>query len=317
MKKQDKPHPQRPFAGKLAHTYSIVARDADTGDMGVAVQSHWFSVGSLVAWAEAGVGAIATQSFINISFGPEGLELLKAGQIAPQVVKKLIEADDGRELRQLAIVDAQGNVATHTGQKCVPEAGHYRRENFSAQANMMLNDQVWPAMAEAFEASQFPLPERMIAALETGQAAGGDIRGQQSAAILVVKGQTTGQIWEDRYIDLRVEDHPEPVKELKRVLRVFRAYEYMNQGDDSLEKNDVQGALAAYRTAEEIYPANPEIAYWHAISLANAGRVEQALPKFKKIFARDNNWLLMTQRLPEAGLLNVSQQDLESILSQR
>ncbi len=317
MQKQDKPHPQRPFADKLVHTYSIVARDAATGDMGVAVQSHWFSVGSIVAWAEAGIGAIATQSFVNVSFGPEGLELLKAGQIAPQALKKLIDADEHQELRQLAIVDAQGNVAVHTGQKCLPEAGHYRGENFSVQANMMLNNQVWPAMTGAFEASQLPLPERMVAAMEAGQSAGGDIRGQQSAAILVVKGQATGKIWEDRYIDLRVEDHPEPVKELKRVLKVFRAYEYMNQGDECLEENDVPGALAAYRTAEEIYPTNPEVPYWHAISLANAGRVEEALPVFKKIFAKNDNWRLMTQRLPGAGLLNVSQQELENILSQK
>lgn len=306
----------KPFADRLAHTYSIVARDADTGEMGVAVQSHWFSVGSVVTWAEAGVGAIATQSFVNVSFGVRGLELLKAGQAAPQAVKTLIDSDEGRDFRQLAIVDAQGKVGVYTGPKCVPEAGHYQGENFSVQANLMLTNRVWPAMAEAFQAGQDPLPERMLAALAAGQAAGGDIRGQQSAAILVVKGQTTGKVWEDRYIDLRVEDHPRPVEELKRILKVFRAYEYMNAGDASLEKNDVEGALAAYRAAEAIYPDNPEMGFWHAISLANANRLAEALPKFKQVFARDNNWVSLAQRLPGCGLLNVSHEDLEQILAQ-
>jgi len=203
------------FSAKLAHTYSIVARDPQSGEMGVAVQSHWFSVGSIVPWAEAGVGAIATQSFVNVSFGPRGLQLLREGKTAAEVVKELIAADEGRDVRQLAIVDSKGNVAAHTGAKCVPEAGHHIGDNYSVQANLMLNDRVWPAMAEAFEASSGPLAERMIVALEAAQEAGGDIRGKQSAALVVVKARSTGKIWEDRVIDLRVEDHSEPVQELK------------------------------------------------------------------------------------------------------
>jgi uncharacterized Ntn-hydrolase superfamily protein len=315
MNHHSKPALLRPFAAKFAHTYSIVARDPTTGEMGVAVQSHWFSVGSLVTWAEAGVGAIATQSFINVSYGPEGLELLRAGQTASEAVQKLTEADEGREVRQLAIVDAQGNVAAHTGRGCVPEAGHHLGPSYSVQANLMLNDRVWPAMAEAFEAGQGPLAERLVTALAAGQAVGGDIRGKQSAAILVVKGRATGKVWEDRLIDLRVEDHTDPVNELKRVLTLYRAYEYMNEGDRRMEANDVDGALNAYRTAEAIYPANPEMPYWHAISLANAGRVDEALPMLKAVFARDDNWRLLTGRLPGAGLLKVSPADLARILT--
>ena len=306
---------QSAFSTPLAHTYSIVARDPDTGEMGVAVQSHWFSVGSIVSWAEAGVGAIATQSFVNVSFGPRGLELLKEGKTAQEALKILIEADDGRDVRQLAIVDARGNVAAYTGKKCIPDAGHIVGDNFSVQANLMLNDKVWSAMEQAFKQSKGHLAERMIAAMEAAQDAGGDIRGKQSAAILVVKGESSGKIWEDRLIDLRVEDHPEPIQEIKRLLKVFRAYEYMNAGDLAIEKNDVDGALKAYRTAEAMFPDNLEMKFWHAVSLANIGMVKESLPIFKVIFEQDQNWLILSKRLPGVGLLNVSDEDLQRILT--
>jgi uncharacterized Ntn-hydrolase superfamily protein len=296
------------------HTYSIVARDPKTGEMGVAVQSHWFSVGALCPWAEAGVGAIATQSFVNVSYGPRGLELLRAGKRAGEVVRALIEADEGREVRQLAVVDAEGNAAAHTGSGCVPAAGHAVGAGYSAQANLMLNDRVWPAMAAAYEASRGPLAERLVAALEGAQGAGGDIRGRQSAALIVVRAQSTGKSWEDRTVDLRVEDHEEPVAEIGRLLRVHRAYEHMNQGDLALEAGDVEGALAAYRAAQEMYPDNLEMRYWHAVSLANLGRVEEALPIFAAIFARDPNWRMLTGRLPAVGLLDVSEADLGRIV---
>ena len=296
------------------HTFSIVARDPETGEMGVAVQSHWFSVGALCPWAEAEVGAIATQSFVNVSFGPRGLELLRAGHSAPEVVQTLIDADEGREVRQLAVVDAQGNAAAHTGSGCVPAAGHVLGAGYSAQANLMLNDRVWPAMAAAYEASRGPLAERMVAALEGAQGAGGDIRGKQSAALIVVRAKSTGQSWEDRVVDLRVEDHEEPVAEIKRLLRVHRAYEHMNGGDLALEAGDVEGALAAYRAAQGMFPDNLEMRYWHAVSLANLGRVEEALPIFAAVFAGDPNWRTLTGRLPAVGLLDVSEADLERIV---
>jgi uncharacterized Ntn-hydrolase superfamily protein len=300
----------------LVHTYSIVARDSVTGEMGVAVQSHWFSVGSVVSWAEAGVGAVATQSMVNISFGPRGLALLKQGKSAKEVLKILVDSDEGRDYRQLAIVDAQGTVAVYTGQKCIPDAGHTAGEQFSVQANLMLNDRIWPAMANAYRQAEGPLAERMIAALEAGQKEGGDIRGRQSATILVVRGESTGKIWEDRLIDLRVEDHPEPIEEIKRVLQVHRAYEYMNRGDLAMEKKDVEGALRLYGAAEAMFPENLEMKFWHAVSLVNIGRMDDALPVFKIIFKEDPNWRLLTERLPGVGLLNVSSVDLEKILSE-
>jgi uncharacterized Ntn-hydrolase superfamily protein len=306
------------FGGnKLAHTYSIVARDPATGEMGAAAQSHWFAVGATVSWAEAGVGAIVTQAMANVSFGPRGLDLLKQGQTAPEVLAELLKADDGRDLRQVAIVDTQGRVAAHTGQKCMAAAGHYAGDNFSVQANMMLRDTVWPAMVHAFEQSRGPLAERMVTALEAAEAEGGDIRGKQSAAILVVKGQSTGEIWADRLIDLRVEDHPEPALELKRLLRIFRAYEYMNQGDLTLEKNDTDGAFKAYSAAEAMAPDNLEIKFWHAISLANLNRLAEALPIFQEVFAQNDQWAMLIERLPPTGTLKMSQEDLARILAER
>jgi uncharacterized Ntn-hydrolase superfamily protein len=298
----------------LAHTFSIVARDPETGEMGVAVQSHWFSVGTIVTWAEAGVGAIATQSFVNASFGPRGLKMLKQGMTSQQVVDSLLATDEGREFRQLAIIDTKGNAASFTGKKCIQPAGNIVGDNFSCQANLMINDKVWPAMAEAFKNAEGPLAERMMAALEAGQKAGGDIRGKQSAAMLVVKGKSTGKVWEDRLIDIRVDDSPEPIKELKRLLKVHRAYDHMNAGDLAVEKNDMALALKEYSTAEKMFPNNAEMKYWHAVALANNGRVDESLPIFSEVFKMDKNWRDLTPRLVPPGLLTVSEKDLQRIL---
>lgn len=298
----------------FAHTFSIVARDPGTGEMGVAVQSHWFSVGTIVTWAEAGVGAIATQSFVNASFGPRGLEMLKSGMTAQQTVDSLLATDEGREFRQLAIIDSRGNVASFTGRKCVQPAGNLVGDNFSTQANLMINDKVWPAMAEAFKNTTGPLAERMIAALEAGQEAGGDIRGKQSAAILIVKGVSTGKVWEDRLIDLRVDDNPEPIRELKRLLKVHRAYDHMNAGDLAVEKGDMKLALSEYSAAEQMFPDNAEMKYWHAVTLANNGRVEESIPIFKEVFNMDENWRTLTPNLVAPGLLTVDGKDLKRIM---
>lgn len=300
----------------LAHTFSIVARDSVTGEMGVAVQSHWFSVGSLVAWGEAGVGVVATQSFVNPSFGQRGIELLKTGKTAQQVVDELIASDEGRDVRQLAIVDSKGNSASYTGSKCIPEAGNIVGNGYSVQANMMLNNTVWGAMSKAFENSKGPLAERLVAALEAAQKEGGDIRGKQSACLLVVKGKATGNLWEDRLIDLRVEDNPEPISEIKRLLKVYRAYEHMNNGDLATEKGDMKLAMDEYNAAMQMFPENLEMKYWTAISLANTGEVEKSLPMFKEIFSKDKNWKELTKRLPAVGLLTVSKDDLSNILNQ-
>ena len=298
----------------LAHTYSIVAVDSVSGEIGAAVQSHWFSVGSNVIWAEAGVGAVATQSFINVSFGPRGLQLLKEGKSPVEALKVLIDGDEGRDFRQLAIIDPSGNTAAYTGGKCIPDAGNINKKYYSVQANLMLNDRVWPAMEKAFTGTKAPLAERMIAALEAAQSAGGDIRGRQSAAILVVKAKSSGKIWEDRLIDLRVEDNPHPVQELKRVLRMFRAYEHMNAGDSAVEKGDEQGALREYGAAEEMFPENLEMKYWHAVSLVNMGDLEKSLPIFKEVFEADQNWKTLTPRLIPVGLLKANESEMTRII---
>ena len=298
----------------LAHTYSIVAIDPETGDMGVAVQSHWFSVGTIVSWGEAGVGVIATQSFVNASFGPHGLELLKSGLTAKEVLDKLIPEDEGREFRQLAILDAKGNVAAFTGKNCIQPAGHITGKGYSVQANLMMNDKVWPAMSKAFENSKGSFAERILDALDAAQKVGGDIRGKQSAALLIVRAKSTGKVWEDRLIDLRVDDSNEPLKELRRLYKVHQAYQHMNNGDLAVEKNDMNKAMQEYSTAMKMFPENLEMKFWTAVALANKGNLENALPMFKEIFKKDKNWKTLTPRLIPNGLLTVDENTLKEIL---
>ncbi len=299
----------------FAHTFSIVAVDEATGDIGVAVQSHWFSVGSIVSWAEAGVGAVATQSMINASFGPRGLALLKQGKSPKEALHILLESDEGREFRQVAIIDPQGRVAAFTGNKCIAEAGDIQGKGYSVQANMMLNNTIWPAMSKAYEQSKGqPLAERLMAALEAAQQAGGDIRGQQSAALIVVKGKASGKPWEDRKIDLRVEDNPHAVAEMARTLRVYRAYEHMNNGDHAIELNQTDKALQEYGAAQKMFPKNLEMKYWTAVSLVNIGKIEQALPLFKEVFLRNPNWRTLTPRIVPNGMLKADKNTLKRIM---
>jgi len=296
-------HAQRPV-----HTYSIVARDSVTGQMGVAVQSHWFSVGPLVPWAEAGVGAIATQSFVEASYGPIGLELMRSGRTAPEALKGLLAADPSPDVRQVAMIDSKGNVAAHTGAKAIDMASHITGRNFSVQSNLMLKATVPAAMARAFENTKGDLAARMLAALEAAQAEGGDMRGAQSAAILIVNATSTGKPWVDRVMDLRIEDHKTPVAELKRLVTLARAYAHMNAGDEFVTKNDVAGALREYSTAQTMAPdsaTNGEMVFWHAVMLVNAKRVEESLPLFRRAYAQDDNWRELVRRLSKAGQLPV------------
>ena len=303
---------------KLVHTYSIVAKDPVTGDMAVGVQSHWFSVGTIVSWGRSGVGVVATQSFVNPAYGPDGLELMASGKDASQVVDILIKEDEGRDYRQLAVLDAAGRVSAHTGKKCIKSAGHMLGENYSVQANMMLNDKVVPAMAKAFEQNDgLPLGERVIRVLEAGEAAGGDIRGRQSAALIVVGPDPAPHPWQDKKIDIRVDDHAEPLEELARILRVHRAYEHMNRGDVAVEKGDMAAALKEYGAAEQMFPGNLEMKYWKAIALANNQRLAEALPIFREVFHSDENWRELTRRLPESGLLELPEDDINKILTIR
>jgi uncharacterized Ntn-hydrolase superfamily protein len=325
------------------HTYSIVARDPATGDLGVAVQSHWFCVGCIVAWAEPGVGAVATQSFVDPSYGPRGLELMRTGKTATDALHGLLMDDQARAVRQVAFVDAEGRVGVWTGDKDIQAAGHSVGSSdaatakvgpidggtftagsvFSVQANLMLNDRVWPAMARAFQESKGDLAERMLAALEAAQSAGGDIRGRQSAALIVVSGKRGDKPWA-RTFDLRVDDHPEPLKELRRLVTVNRAYNHMNAGDLAVERKDNDAALREYAAAEMLASAADgipqsrltEMMYWHAVALVNMGRVDESLPIFRKVFAADRNWAELTPRLLRSELLPADEKVMQRILQQ-
>jgi uncharacterized Ntn-hydrolase superfamily protein len=299
----------------LAHTFSIVARDVRTGEMAVGVQSHWFSVGTIVSWGESGVGVVATQSFVNPAYGPNGLKLMSEGQHAADALQVLVEADRGRDFRQVAFLDVSGSVSAYTGAKCISSASHLIGDNYSVQANMMLNDDVIPAMSKAYvDHADLPLAERVIKAMKAAQEAGGDIRGRQSAVLLVVGPEKTEELWTDKRIHLRVDDHHSPVKELDRLLRVHRAYDHMNRGDLAVEHGDMVEALEAYGSAEAMFPDNLEMKYWKAVALANNERLGEALPIFKDIFQQDRNWRELTRRLPASDLLTVTEEELERIL---
>jgi uncharacterized Ntn-hydrolase superfamily protein len=304
--------PVRPVA-----TYSIVARDPATGELGVAVQSHWFSVGAVVPWAESGVGAVATQSFVEPSYGPLGLALMKAGRTAPETLAALLAADAGREVRQVGMVDAKGHVATHTGRLDIPAAGGQAGHQYVVQANLMEKPTVWPAMAKAFEAARGELAERMLAALDAAEAEGGDIRGRQSAALLIVKGTASGRPWADRVYDLRVEDHPQPLAELRRLVTVARAYNRMNHGDECVAAKDWPCAEREYSAAQALQPDNAEMAFWAAVALASNGRLEAARPLFARAFKADERWRELARRLPSVEQLPSDPRLMEQILAIR
>jgi uncharacterized Ntn-hydrolase superfamily protein len=304
-------------AGKIrpVSTYSIVAFDKETGQLGVAVQSHWFSVGANVPWVESGIGAIATQSFVEVSYGPLGLELLRAGKSPEEALNGLVSADKDRDVRQVAMVDSKGRVAAHTGKNCIPEAGHFIGDGFTCQANLMLKNTVWDAMAKSFMETKGELADRLVAALEAAEKEGGDIRGKQSAALIVVRGESSGVWWKDRLFDLRIEDHPTPVQELKRLLSLNKAYNHMNLGDEYLTEEKIEEAMKAYTKAMEMYPENAEMIFWPAVTLAASGNVEKSLPLFKKVFAMDANWAILLPRLPKVGQLPDDESLIRKILS--
>ena len=311
--------PARAAADPPVHTYSIVARDPKTGELGVAVQSHWFSVGSIVTWAEAGVGAIATQSFVDPGYGQRGLELLKRGVAAPDALAQLVKADAQQDVRQVAIIDAQGRVAAHTGRKAIVAAGHHVGTQYSVQANLMANAKVWPAMAAAYEKATGDLADRLLAALDAAEAVGGDIRGRQSAALLIVKPKSTGKPWSgaDRVFDLRVEDQAEPLKELRRLVRLQRAYNRANHGDELMSDQKVDEALKEYAAAATIAPEIVELPFWHAVTLASMGREAEAKPIFQAVFAKEPAWADLVPRLPAAGLLPEDKRLIERIVGLR
>ena len=295
-----------PIADPLIHTYSIVARDPNTGQLGVAVQSHYFAAGSVVTWAEAGVGAVASQASSDPAYGKLGLDLMRARKSAPDTLAGLLASDPMREIRQVAMVDAQGQVAAHTGQFAIAEAGHLTGDGFSVQANMMLKNTVWPAMAEAYTSAKGELVDRFLAALDAAEAEGGDIRGRQTAAILIVEAKSTGRHWVDTIFDLRVDDAPEPLVEIRRLVAVRRAYIHMRLANEAAQRGDLDAVEREFSDAERLAGDNPEMRYWHAIALLRLGKSEEGLAMLAEVAARDRNWIELTLRLPAMMLLTDS-----------
>ena len=297
------------------NTYSIVAIDKKVGEMGVAVQSHWFSVGSVATWGEAGVGVVATQAFVEASYGPLGLALMKGGKTPQQALKSLLATDPRPQVRQVAMLDARGRVAVHTGKNCLPEAGHVTGRGFSAQGNIMRSRRVWKAIASAFKKAKGNLAERLLTGLEAGEQAGGDLRGRQSAAILVVKTSGSGMPWQGKVVDLRVEDSPNPLEELRRLLRVHQAFVHANNGDALMEKGDIRRALEEYRKSAQYSPENPELRFWEAVTMLNHGQVREGAALLKAVFKKNRDMRTLLKSLPQAGLLRVDKETLHSLLS--
>lgn len=281
-------------------TFSVVARDSESGQFGVAVQTHWFGVGAKVPWAEAGIGAIATQARTNISYGPLGLMLMRAGKTAQQTLDALLAADPDREKRQVAMIDAIGNVAAYTGARCIAEAGHVVGDGFSAQGNLLRNDKVLVKMAEAFESAEGDLPERLLKALEAGQDAGGDVRGKQSAALLVVP-DPDDPLGDDAIVNVRVDDHARPLRELRRMFTVRRAYQWVSEAIHAIENDNIDEAKRLYVDLRGLVVGTREPLFWYATALAKAGHVDDALIMFGEVFAVEPIWKELIERLVKAG----------------
>jgi uncharacterized Ntn-hydrolase superfamily protein len=279
----------------------------------VAVQSHYFSVGSIVSWAEAGVGAVATQSVVEPAYGPRGLGQLRRGASAPDALRRLLGDDEQADVRQVAILDNHGRVAVHTGARCIAEAGHRVADAVSAQANMMERPTVPDAMLEAFRATDGELAGRLLAALEAAEGEGGDIRGRQSAALLVVAGRATGEPMRDRPVDLRVEDHSDPVRELRRLAELAATYHRVEVADELAAAGDVDAALEEYAAAHAEQPANAELAFWHGVSLAASGREQEARELLARAYSERDGWRELLRRLPASGLFPDDPQLIERL----
>jgi uncharacterized Ntn-hydrolase superfamily protein len=283
-------------------TYSIVARDPQTGRFGIAVQSHYLGVGPVVPWLEAGVGAVATQASVNIAFGPTGLELLRAGSSAEQVVSALLAGDENPQVRQLGVIDAQGRAAAHTGTETIPAAGHLVRDGFTVQGNLLRSDTCWPAMAAAYDealAAGEPFVERLLRAMEAAEREGGDVRGRQSAAIMIADASLQPAAWRGRLMDMRIEDHPDPVPELRRIVTLQLAYDLLNEEGDAAKA----GASEAERYAEarRMAPDAYELVFWMALELAKRGDIEGARREMRIAVGADESWRRTLEHLADGG----------------
>ncbi len=305
----------QPVPSRYAHTFSIIAYDSTTGQFGAAVQSHWFKIADVI-WVEAGVGAVATQAFVEYSYGPLGLAIMKTDKSAKQALDGLLAADPYADFRQVIMIDKSGIAASHTGSKCLAYAGYQIGANCACQASLMKDSAVWGAMAEAFETTSGDLADRMMAALDAGQAAGGDLRGKQSAAMVVVSAKSTGRPWEDKIVDLRVDDSPEPLIELRRLLNIRHGLDHVNEGDKAIAAKNWDKAAEEYAIATRLTAGNPEINFWYAVSLVNAGEVDRSLPLFKEVFTADPNWRIAVQRLVDSDQLPKDPAMIKKIISQ-
>ncbi len=275
------------FAAEPVATFSIVGCDPDTGELGIAVQSKFFAVGAVVPWARAGVGAIATQAFANTTYGPRALDRLASGEHVESVLKALLASDPERAHRQVGIVDAAGHSVAFTGEECMDWAGHESGENFTAQGNILVGEETVQAMAEAFRSTKGMLGEKLMSALEAGQAAGGDSRGLQSAAILVVKeGEGYGG-FNDRYCDLRVDDHAEPIRELRRLFGMWKVSALIQAGYTAVGSGDFEAAYRAGAEAAELDPESGEPNFHRACYFSRGGRVQDAIEQLKIAIGRD------------------------------
>ena len=292
----------------LVSTFSIVAFDPSTKDLGVAVQSRYFSVGSVVPWAEADVGAVATQSFVNVSYGPRGLQLLKEGFTVDEVIARLTKDDEEKEYRQLGIIDSRGEAHAFTGQKCLEWAGSKVGENYAAQGNILAGKQVVQDMGREFESTKGDLAERLVAALKGGETAGGDARGRQSAALLVVRRNLGRGGYGDKYIDLRIEDHPNPIVELKRLLNLHRVYSLIDDGEDKLTKGDLKTALAALKKAVSLNPNIDDAQVDLGIVNLKLGKKNEAANAFDRALRLNPKMKTLIKQLPNVGLIKPDQE---------
>jgi len=291
------------FRQPLVSTFSIVAFDDATKDLGVAVQSCYFSVGSVVPWAESEVGAVATQSFVNVSYGPHGLQLLKEGLTVEEVIRKLTKEDKERDFRQLGIVDSRGNAQAFTGKKCLEWAGSNVGRNYSAQGNILAGEEVVKNMGRRFESTKGDLAEKLVAALEGGEEAGGDARGRQSAALLVVRKNLGRAGYGDRYIDLRVEDHPNPIAELKRFLNLHRVYSLIYRGEEEFTKGELKNSLVTLKKAVLLNPKIDDAHVDIGIVYLKLGKKREAANAFKKALRLNPKMKTLIKQLPAAGLM--------------
>jgi len=279
-------------------TYSIVARDPETGRFGVAVQSHFLGVGPVVPWLEAGVGAIATQASVNVSFGPIGLELLRAGRSAAETVAACIAGDANAAVRQLAVVDTNGLAAAHTGADCIVACGHLVGEGFSVQGNLLERDTCWPAMAEAYQgglADGTPFVERLLRTMEAAEREGGDVRGRQSAALMIVGATVEQAAWRGRLIDMRIEDHPDPVPELRRIVTMQLAYHLLDDAGDAAAAG--MSPEDRYAEARRMSPDAYELVFWRAVELATRGDLDEARTELRIAMAADLRWRTTLEHL--------------------